>query len=306
VFEFDPKEDMRPIDEALHFLGTTALPPLRLGVHDVATLVFDAPFRSPFEPVRRQFAAHVTKNNLQLEPEYLENYWLAKAGVRIDARKYELPAAMDTPGFAIIRSDEMPFDFVQVNLTTAAGTRLTALVDRVMEPGDAKFAGEAALMEQWLRTRAAVAEARAARPNWRLWTLASRSGSQRHFWAEYGGRAGQSFLLRDQFGDITDHPLTSVADEEDRKVIDAGRLWLGPDGTVLVQGELASWQGENITMLESKTGTRKRTPYRLIRFDPGVDRKLIEKLITMVPEETTSLRRPRGATMRSSGPGRPR
>jgi serine/threonine protein kinase len=316
VFELESKVDLREIEESLYFLGSKGLPPLRLGVHDVATLVFGASLQSSFDPVRREFADHVTRHKLDLEPEHLPGYNLAKARISFDAIKYHLPAVAGDAsgaGYTIIRSDDSPFDFLDVDLTTDKGFRLTALVEKVWPAKAAEADREAALMEQFLKTRNRLAEAKEKKPNFRLWTITDRAGNSYRKWAEYGGRVGQQFLLCDMFGSISKPPhLLAEVTEEDRAVIDAGRVWLDKNDKILLQGEMIGLKGATrepidvearvSVVMQNKGPDAGDMTIPLARFRPDFDQRLLielQKLVPQVPSRPTVP--PKGMGRRPAG-----
>ncbi len=293
VFPLDASVNLRDADEGLHFLGTKALPPLRLGVHDVATLVFGASLGSSFDPVRRQFADHVTRNELKLKEEFVPGYSLRKAGVSVDAMRFELggKGAAGGPSYTIFRSTQTPFDFVDVNLTTANGITLTALAEGIWEREPTDDDREESLTARSLVTGEQVTIARAKQPNRRLWTLSDDKGRTIRLWAEYGGRIGERIVLREPFGQMRRLPLAAISEVDDLAAIEAGRLWFDKEGKAMLRGDMLSWRAgtgsrEPTIEMQDKAPRATTNPrYLLSRFQKDIDQAILQELMDLVPAD---------------------
>jgi serine/threonine protein kinase len=302
VFPLDASVNLRDADEALHFLGTKALPPQRLGVHDVATLVFGASLGSPFDPVRRHFADYVTRNELKVKDEFVTGYSLRKAGVSVDAMRFELAGkgAAGGPSYTIYRSTQTPFEFVEVKLTTASGITLTASADSIWEREPTDDDREERLLARSLVTNEQVAAARAKKPNWRLWTLTDDKARPIRLWAEYGGSIGERIVVREMFGQLRVLPLDAIYGADDRAAIEAGRLWFDKEGKAMLRGEMLSWRAGSgtgkreptVEMQDKAPGATTNPRYLLSRFQKDIDQAILQELMKLVPADAPPAPKP--------------
>lgn len=281
------------IEEELHFLGDP-LPPLRVGVHDVLALISKTPLQSMFGGLRREFAHW--RSLAGVSPKPMPEEWsYGTAGQTVAANIWSVGTEGTAPWYRIVRSPEIPFDFVDVKVA-AGGMTLTASVDQVI----ALSPEELARMElpdaaTWA---AAVAEhkkridaARLARPNWRLWNIQSPAGPVR-LWAEYGGKAAGTVLLRGPGEPIQEYSEAALVDGNDRDAMVAGRWWSNLEGRPFFRGNLTAFRKlrENQIYLTFDDEVQRS----LTRFHKLNDQPLLQRLMEISERATGATRGVRG------------
>jgi hypothetical protein len=155
----DMARPMETIAADLEVLGA-ALPSPRLGVHDVLALLSKTSLQSMFGDVREKFA-HL-RTLYKQEPQWTSNdkFRFGTADRTVDADVYTLTIPNQIPSYEIVRSQELPFDIVNVRITTAPGMTLTAEVGEVIAADAAELAALALPDARAWETRKAEHEAK--------------------------------------------------------------------------------------------------------------------------------------------------
>ncbi|MCU0880537.1 MAG: hypothetical protein MUF06_22425, partial [Pirellulaceae bacterium] len=124
----------RPIEsiaEDLELLGAP-LPPVRLGVHDVLALLSKSSLQSMFGDVREEFANWRTLHDQSPQRTLDEMFRYGTADRTVVADVWTLGDPHQSPNYRIVRSREIPFQIVNVRITTRLGVTLTAEVGDVI------------------------------------------------------------------------------------------------------------------------------------------------------------------------------
>jgi hypothetical protein len=135
----DMPRPMETIAADLELLGAP-LPPVRLGVHDVLALLTKTSLQSMFGDVREEFANWRTLHEESPQRTLNEKFRFGTADRTVVADVWTLGKANQNPNYRIVRSREIPFQIVNVRITTRLGVTLTAEVGDVIAADAAELA----------------------------------------------------------------------------------------------------------------------------------------------------------------------
>jgi hypothetical protein len=135
----DMPRPMETIAADLEVLGAP-LPPVRLGVHDVLALLSKSSLQSMFGDVREEFAHWRTLHEESPQRTLDERFPYGTADRTVVADVWTLGDPDQSPNYRIVRSREIPFQVVNLRITTRLGVTMTAEVGEVIAPDAAELA----------------------------------------------------------------------------------------------------------------------------------------------------------------------
>ena len=189
------------------------------------------PLQSMFGDLRTEVARWSSLKDATPKSVPQPEYVYGSAGKSVAADIWTIGEKGTAPSFEIVRSHEVPFDFVNVVITTNMGITLTASTTEVVSLSEHELASislpDAAAWDALADAhRKKVAAARLAQPNWRLWSIrtAGRDGRAPVVRARRE-RGGQHSCCATRRRAAPCFPWPLLDDEEDRRAIQAGRWW---------------------------------------------------------------------------------
>lgn len=286
TFEFEPTGDLREVERKLHFLGKS-LPPERFRIHDVISLLFGGSLNAArFNHVRAMIADELLQNNRKRTHEFgTVELRDTRRTVRAEISELSKLSGKPTSSYRIVRSDEVPFDFVEVIANLSNGVILTAELQKTLESSGVAVRTLETFVIEAEKTDKLVSKREAELPNWNLWRIKRRPLP---VWAEYGGRVDGTMLLRTELDEIIKIPLEDLLEEKDRSyIMKRGRVWFSRDDSQLFRGELIGAEKVKLRFDLYSTIAVPNQPYFASAFSP-VDRRLIEELRKLLPSPTPS------------------